>query len=64
MSETQRPDVIVVGGGIGGLIQSALAGGGAEGLDLGAIVQSVAGGGVGGAVLLAIVGAVKMAVAR
>ena len=54
----------IVGGGIGGQILSALGAGGAEGLDLGAIVQSVAGGGVGGAVLLAIVGAVKKAIAK
>jgi len=44
----------VVGGGLGGQIISAVAGGNLEG-----IAGDIAGGGVGGAVVLAVVGAVK-----
>ncbi len=55
----------IVGGGLGGQILAMITGaGGAEGMDLSAIVQSIAGGGVGGGVLLAIVGMIKKAMAK
>jgi len=57
-----------VGGLLGGLLTSMIAGGGAgidlSNLDIGALVQSVAGGGVGGAILTVIAGMVKKALVK
>jgi hypothetical protein len=55
----------ILGGGLGGqLLGMAGMGGGTEGMDIAAIIQSVAGGGVGGGVLLALVGVIKKAMAK
>jgi uncharacterized membrane protein YeaQ/YmgE (transglycosylase-associated protein family) len=56
----------VLGGGLGGFLMPMLgmAGTGAEGMDIGAIVQNVLGGGVGGGVVMAIIGAVKKALVK
>jgi hypothetical protein len=58
-----------VGGLLGGLLTSMMAGGGGAGidfsnLDIGALVQSVAGGGVGGAILTVIAGMLKKALVK
>ncbi len=57
-----------VGGLLGGLLTSMMAGGGAgidfSNLDIGALVQTVAGGGVGGAILTVIAGMVKKALVK
>lgn len=55
----------IVGGGLGQQILASLGAGGAtEGLDIGAIIQSVAGGGVGGGVLMAVIGVIRSAMAK
>lgn len=58
----------IVGGGLGGQILGNVLGippvTGAEGFDIGALVQQFAGGGVGGAIVMAIVGMIKNAIAR
>lgn len=58
----------IIGGGIGGQILTNILGmpsvSGAEGFDIGALVQQFAGGGVGGAILMAIVGLIKNAMAK
>lgn len=57
-----------VGGLLGGLLTSMMAGGGAgldlSNLDIGALVQTVAGGGVGGAILTVVLGMVKKALVK
>ncbi len=57
-----------VGGLLGGLLTSMMAGGGTgldlSNLDIGALVQSVAGGGVGGAILTVIAGMLKKALVK
>jgi hypothetical protein len=54
----------IVGGGLGGQLLGMMGAGGAEGMDIGGIIQSVASGGVGGGVLMAIIGIVKKAMAK
>lgn len=58
-----------VGGLLGGLLTSMMAGGGGAGidfssLDIGALVQAIGGGGVGGAILTVIAGMVKKALVK
>lgn len=57
-----------VGGLLGGLLTSMMAGGGAgidlSNLDIGALVQSLAGGGIGGAILTVIAGMLKKALVK
>ena len=57
----------VVGGGLGGtLLHSVLRGAVADGdpLDVTTILSNVAGGGAGGAILMALIGVMKMAMAK
>jgi hypothetical protein len=57
-----------VGGLLGGLLTSMMAGGGAgldlSNLDIGALIQAVGGGGVGGAILTVIAGMLKKALVK